>query len=111
MTAQAAIGFQESVDCPLPCTTKPRQIESGERFPTSWTPKWIDLIELYEETKDKKYLDANKMNRAVSLILMGQEQVGRNELIKLKESYPHGEFLNELIKLDKKAYINQILND
>lgn len=34
------------------------QIESGERFPTSWTPKWIDLIELYEETKDKKYLDA-----------------------------------------------------
>ncbi|MDF3077567.1 MAG: hypothetical protein K0S09_1456 [Sphingobacteriaceae bacterium] len=34
------------------------QIESGERFPTSWTPKWVDLIELYEETNDEKYLDA-----------------------------------------------------
>lgn len=34
------------------------QIESGERFPTSWTPKWIDLLELYEQTKEKKYLDA-----------------------------------------------------
>lgn len=34
------------------------QIESGERFPTSWTPKWIDLLELYDETKDTKYLDA-----------------------------------------------------
>ena len=72
-------------------------------------------IEIFDarikNTNDKKYLDANKMNRAVSLILMWQEQVGRNEFIKLKESYPHGEFLNELIKLDKKAYINQILND
>jgi len=34
------------------------QIESGERFPSSWTPKWIDLLELYEQTSDKKYLDA-----------------------------------------------------
>ena len=34
------------------------QIESGERFPTSWTPKWIDLLELYDETKETKYLDA-----------------------------------------------------
>lgn len=33
-------------------------IPEGGQFWTDFTPKWIDLIELYESTRDKKYLDA-----------------------------------------------------
>jgi hypothetical protein len=33
-------------------------IEQGGQFWSDFAPKWIDLYELYEETKDAKYLDA-----------------------------------------------------
>lgn len=33
-------------------------IKNGGQFWTDFAPKWIDLLELYETTKDKHYLDA-----------------------------------------------------
>ncbi|GAA4303617.1 hypothetical protein GCM10023143_07270 [Compostibacter hankyongensis] len=33
-------------------------IETGGQFWTDFAPKWIDLLELYEATKEKRYLDA-----------------------------------------------------
>ncbi|HVF29075.1 MAG TPA: hypothetical protein VM943_12590, partial [Pyrinomonadaceae bacterium] len=33
-------------------------IGRGGQFWTDYAPKWIDLLELYEETKEQKYLDA-----------------------------------------------------
>lgn len=32
-------------------------VEQGGQFWTDFAPKWIDLLELFEETKDKRYLD------------------------------------------------------
>jgi len=34
------------------------RIGRGGQFWTDYAPKWIDLLELYEETKEQKYLDA-----------------------------------------------------
>jgi hypothetical protein len=33
-------------------------IESGGQFWTDFAPKWIDLVELYEQTRDKRFLNA-----------------------------------------------------
>ena len=33
-------------------------VEQGGQFWTDFAPKWIDLFELYDETKDARYLDA-----------------------------------------------------
>jgi hypothetical protein len=33
-------------------------VEQGGQFWTDFTPKWIDLFELYEETRDTRYLEA-----------------------------------------------------
>ena len=41
------------------------QISSGERFPTNWTPQWIDLLELYEATGKQTYLQAAKKGAAL----------------------------------------------
>jgi hypothetical protein len=32
--------------------------QTGHEFWVDYTPKWIDLLELYEETKERRYLDA-----------------------------------------------------
>ena len=42
---------------------------------------------------------------------MGQDQAGRNELRKLKDTYPNDELLDDLIKLVKEDYIAQVLNE
>ena len=59
----------------------------------------------------QEFLDANKRNRAVSLVLMGQEKEGRDELRKLKERHPEDKFLDDLIELSKQDYLNQIFDD
>ena len=59
----------------------------------------------------QEFLEANKRNRAISLILMGQEEEGRNELKKLKEAHPDDKFLDDLMNLSKQDYLNQIFDD
>ncbi len=38
-----------------------RQFESGQFFWTTFTPKWIDLLDLYEATGEKRYLEAARL--------------------------------------------------
>ena len=74
--------------------------------------KSIELFDARLTNSDmKRNQDANRRNRAVSLILMGQDQAGRNELRKLKDTYPNDELLDDLIKLVKEDYIAQVLNE
>jgi hypothetical protein len=42
---------------------------------------------------------------------MEQEETGRNELKKLKETDPNNKSLDELLNLTKTEYLNQIFND
>lgn len=68
-------------------------------------------IELFDERisnpAKQKFLEANKLNRALSLILMGQEETGRSELKKLKEAYPNDNAVDGLLNMTKKEYLDQ----
>jgi len=72
-------------------------------------------IELFDERisnpAKQKSLEANKLNRALSLILMGQEETGRKELKKLKEAYPNDNTLDGFLNLTKKEYLDQLFDD
>lgn len=72
-------------------------------------------IEIFDErisNPDKqKSLEGNKLNRAFSLILMGQEEMGRSELKKLKIAYPQDNTLDGFLNLTKKDYFDQIFKD
>ncbi|MEO6869905.1 MAG: hypothetical protein ABI168_09690, partial [Ginsengibacter sp.] len=72
-------------------------------------------IEIFDErisNPDKQtYLKANKLNRAIALILIGQNDKGRDELRKLKQIYPSDEFIDDFLKLNKQEYLKQIFND
>ena len=72
-------------------------------------------IEIYDEriaNPDKqRYLKANKLNRAVSYLLIGQEETGHNEIKKLKELYPSDTFLDDLLKINKQEYLKQIFRE
>jgi len=74
--------------------------------------KSIEIFDDRISNPDKeKYLVANKLNRAISLILMGQEETGQNELKKLKDANPNDKSLDDFLNLSKKEYLNQIFND
>lgn len=49
----------------------------------------------------------NKVNRAVSLILLGKEMEGKEELSKLKAENPDNSFIDELLKRNKQDFINE----
>lgn len=59
----------------------------------------------------KQDLEANRINGAFSLILIGQERQGRDELKKLKKIYPKNLLLDHLLGLNKRTYLNQIFGD
>lgn len=52
--------------------------------------------------------EANSVNRALSLILIGQEKEAGGEIKRLKELYPNDKMLDQLLNLGKKDYLNQI---
>ena len=72
-------------------------------------------IELFDERignpEMRQFSEANKMNRAVSLILIGREEIGRNELRKLREAHPEFKFSDNLLILSKEEYIDQLLSN
>lgn len=71
-------------------------------------------IEIFDERitdpGKKKYLKAHQLNRAILLILMGQGNIGRNELKKLKETYASEESLNMFSTLTKLELLDSILS-
>ncbi len=69
-------------------------------------------IELYDlkisEPNEKDDIQSNRLNRAVSLVLIGQEKEGRQELSQLKSEYPDMKIIDEFLKLSKEDYLNQL---
>lgn len=59
----------------------------------------------------KKDLYANRLNRSVSLILLGQESEGKNELRKLKAENPDDLMIDEFLKISKQDYIRQLIDN
>jgi len=72
-------------------------------------------VELFDERitnpSKQEFLEANQRNRAISLILMGQDEQGRNELKRQKKAHPDDKSLDDLLKLDKRKYLNEIFDD
>lgn len=53
----------------------------------------------------------NKLNRAFSLILLGQESEAKEEMKKLKVEKPDDKTIDELLKLSKQDYMNQMFKN
>jgi tetratricopeptide (TPR) repeat protein len=72
-------------------------------------------IEIFErriaDPNKTKQSESNSINRALSLILIGQERDGHEEFRRLKELYPNNKMLGQLLNLSKKDYINQIFRE
>jgi stress-induced-phosphoprotein 1 len=72
-------------------------------------------IEIFDKRiinpEKKEYLFANRMNRAVSLILLGQENDGKDELKKLKVENPDNNVLDEFINRNRQDFINDIFKN
>jgi tetratricopeptide (TPR) repeat protein len=68
-------------------------------------------IEIFDERisnpDTQKFLEANRRNRAISLILIGKEETGRNELKKLKKEYPNDKLVVEFLQLSKEEYLEE----
>lgn len=58
--------------------------------------------------EEKEHIFANKLNRAVSLILLGQEKEGKEELNKLKMENPDDKVFDEFLNKNRQDYINDI---
>jgi tetratricopeptide (TPR) repeat protein len=71
------------------------------------------------ELFDKKIADpvmktkvfTNRLNRAFSLILLGQESEAKDEMKKLKEEKPDDKTIDEILKLSKQDYMNQMFKN
>jgi tetratricopeptide (TPR) repeat protein len=59
----------------------------------------------------KKDLTANRLNRAFSLILLGEETDGKAELRKLKTENPDDLMIDEFLKMNKQDYIRQLIDN
>lgn len=69
-------------------------------------------IELYDmkiaDRNEKHNIQSTRLNKAVSLVLIGQEKEGKQELNRLKSEYPEMKITDEFLKLSKKDYLNQL---
>jgi tetratricopeptide (TPR) repeat protein len=71
------------------------------------------------ELFDKKIADpemrtkvfTNRLDRAFSLILLGKEIEAKDEMKKLKAENPENKTIDELLKLSKQDYMNQIFKN
>jgi len=54
---------------------------------------------------------ANRLNRAFSYILLGQEEKGKAEMTLLKKEEPENIMIDEFLKISKEDYINQIFGE
>lgn len=76
----------------------------------SYYKKSIEIFnERIKNPKKKEDIIPNKLNRALSLILLGQEIEGKEEMRKLKAENPEDLLIDEFIKINKQDYIRQII--
>ncbi len=72
-------------------------------------------IEIFDDRiknpEKKKDLTANRLNRAFSLILLGHEKEGKDEMRKLKSENPDDLMIVEFLKLNKEDYIRQMIGN
>ncbi len=73
--------------------------------------KSIELYDARISDPDKvDALPANKLNRSVSLILLGEEQDGKDDMIKIGKEFPeHSMLVNEFLKLSRRQIVQTIL--
>lgn len=70
--------------------------------------KSIDLFEArISDPKKKDQIVANKLSRALSLILVGKEEEGKEELNKLKQENPDNFMIDQFLKINRKEFINK----
>ena len=74
---------------------------------------YLKSIEIFNHRisnpKKIKNLEANRINRAISLILLGKDKEGKQELRKVKKENPDNRMVDEYLKLSKQEYIKQII--
>jgi tetratricopeptide (TPR) repeat protein len=58
------------------------------------------------EKKDR--IRANRLSRAFSLVLLGKENEGKEEMRKLKAEKPNDLMVDELLKMSKKEYMDEM---
>lgn len=72
-------------------------------------------IEIYDkrisDPEKKERIQANRVSRAFSLILLGQEKEGKDELRKLKAEKPNDIVIDELLKITKQEYMDQMFSN
>ena len=72
-------------------------------------------IEIFDDRiknpEKKRDLTTNRLNRAVSMILLGQEKEGKDELRKLKGENPDDLMIDEFLKMNKHNYIKQLIDN
>nr|WP_319266232.1 tetratricopeptide repeat protein [uncultured Draconibacterium sp.] len=74
--------------------------------------KSIDIFNDRIENPDKAdMISANRLNRAFSYILLGQEEKGKAEMTLLKQEEPENIMIDEFLKISKEEYINQIFGE
>ena len=73
--------------------------------------KSVELYDARISDPDKvDALPANKLNRSVSLILIGEEQDGKDDMIKIGKEFPeHSMLVNEFLKLSRRQIVQTIL--
>ena len=70
--------------------------------------KSIDLFEArINDPKKKEQIVANKLSKALSMILAGKEKEGKDELNKLKQENPDNFMIDQFLKINRKEFINQ----
>jgi tetratricopeptide (TPR) repeat protein len=73
---------------------------------------YLKSIELYDlkisDPKEKNNIQSNRLNKAVALVLTGEEKEGRQELSELKSEYPDLKIIVEFLKLSKEDYLHQL---
>jgi hypothetical protein len=78
----------------------------------SYYKKSIEIFDQRISNPNKKQdLESNRLNRAFSLILIGKEKVGKEELKKLKSENPDNIMIDEFLKIRKQDYIKQIIGN
>ncbi len=86
-------------------------IETAKRY----YKKSIEIFDSRISNPDKEDdIRANRLNRAFSLILLGYEREGREEMTKLKAEEPDSPdnmVIDELLKMSKQDYMRQLLSD
>jgi tetratricopeptide (TPR) repeat protein len=70
--------------------------------------KSIDLFEArINDPQKKDQIMANKLSKALSMILIGKEQEGKDELNKLKKENPDNFMIDQFLKINRKEFISK----